>query len=114
MGKLDDGAVEIVLDGAPAQLLPTIMAAKALSRQFGGFGKAIAAIGAMEFDAYLAVAKAGLGLAEDDVDKLTGRIYRTGLLDLIGPFTAYLLRLANGGRPPKEKGAGAEPKTGEA
>lgn len=97
--KLGAGNVEIELDGEASTLKPTLRAARTISRQFGGFQKAIEAIGAMDLEAYIAVVMAGVGAKPADAEEMAEAVYATGLPDLTEPLIQYLTNLANGGRP---------------
>lgn len=96
---LGSGNVEIELDGEAVTLRPTLQAAQAISRQSGGIIGAVNAVGRFEFDVIVAVVTLGLGLTGNEAKEVPGRVWRTGLSDLIGPVSTYLTILANGGRP---------------
>lgn len=96
---LGAGNVTINLDGESVTLRPTLQAAQAISRQSGGISGAVRAVGQFDLDAIVSVVTLGLGLTGNDAKEVPGRVYRTGLTDLIGPVSNYLTILANGGRP---------------
>ena len=116
------GDVEIELDGETVTLKPTLEACQTISRAGGGLygqGTLTDRIARADFDAMAAVIRAGLGLTGNAVKGLDGQIYRTGLVNLIGPLTRFVMIVGNGGRPRpdnaddedksgNERGAGAE------
>lgn len=97
--KLGAGNVEIELDGEAKTLKPTLRAARTISRTFGGFQKAIEAIGAMDLEASIAVVMAGVNAKPAEGDEIAEAVFATGLPDLVEPLILYLTNLANGGRP---------------
>ncbi|PSJ60744.1 hypothetical protein [Pseudaminobacter soli (ex Li et al. 2025)] len=96
---LGAGNVEIELDGETVTLRPSLQAAQTISRQAGGISSALSAVGRFEFDTIVTVVTLGLGLTGNDAKEVPGRVYRTGLSDLIAPLSIYLANIANGGRP---------------
>ncbi|QKV17857.1 hypothetical protein [Oricola thermophila] len=97
--KIGAGNVEIELDGVPYTLKPTLRAARMVSQNFGGFQKALAAIGNLDLDAYVSVIAAGVGAKASDVNEIAEAVWRTGMPGLADPVVTYLTNLANGGRP---------------
>lgn len=100
------GDVEIELDGETVVLKPSLDACITISRAGGGlYGQNTLTdrIARADFDAMAAVIRAGLGLTGNAVKNLDGQIYRTGLVNLIGPLTRFVMIVGNGGRPrPKD------------
>lgn len=112
MSKLESATVEITLDGQTKILQPTIAAALAISRPYGGLNKALAAVNAFDLDAHALVAAAGLGLDGKKAEKVAEWVYTAGVLHTLAPLSRYVMVLMNGGRGAEEE-PGKEPATGE-
>lgn len=98
------GNVEISLDGENVMLKPSLNACQAISRQSGGMSAAVAAVGRFDFDLIVSVVTLGLAATGDAAKSMPDKVWRTGLTDLVGPVTKYLMIIANGGRPVDENG----------
>ncbi|MGJ5032358.1 hypothetical protein ACQR1I_36355 [Bradyrhizobium sp. HKCCYLS2038] len=77
----------------------SLTAAKAVSSMAGGYNGALARIGMLEFDTYVAIAAAGLGKKPSEVE---AKVYSAGLVNLTAPFVEYVTYLGNGGKPVAE------------
>lgn len=88
--------VEITLKGKSETLRCTLKAAKTVNALAGGFQGALARLANMDQDAYFLIVAAGLGKRPVDVEQA---VYDTGLTMLTESLSAYVLLLANGGRP---------------
>lgn len=96
---LNEGEVEIVLDGQTRILKPTLAAMSTLSRMHGGLGGVRNALVAQDFDAICNVIRHGLGLKDADEKPLRAKVYRTKLDGaLIIPLIRYVAILGNGGK----------------
>ena len=96
--------VSITLNGDDFSLRPSLKAATAISRQFGGLNEAYIALGRSQLDAYIFIAKVGLPKEQlrrfpDDNDLPTA-VWRTGIDNLAEPLARYVNILRNGGRNP--------------
>ncbi len=100
--KLDDGFVDITLNGETYQMKATIKAARLISARYEGFGSAIALVSQLRLDATTDIVKIGLGLTEREFKEMDidNAVWRAGLPNLAGPLTRYLMMLINGGRSP--------------
>lgn len=99
------GDVEITLDGQKVTLKPSLDACLALSRIAGGLygpGALSERIRNFDLDAYVIVIRAGLSLTGNAVRDLDQQVYRTGMVNLLVPLSAYIQILGNGGRPVRE------------
>ena len=94
--------VEISLDGEKVALKPSLNACQTISRQSGGISAAVAAVGKFDLDVIVSVVTLGLGATGDAAKAIPDKVWRTGLADLVGPVTKYLMVIANGGRPVDE------------
>lgn len=104
MSKLNDGEVEITLNGTPRVLRPTLNAMQALSRGHGGLAGTRAAILNQEVDVYCNVLVHGMGLKEGDRRDLLKALYKNGMTtDLMVDLIRYVSILGNGGKPLDEK-----------
>jgi hypothetical protein len=102
MGKPTIGAgdVEIILEGQPAILRPSLRAAQTVSRHAGGVVGAMQAVGRFDFDVIVLVVAQGLGKVKtDELSAVAEQVYATGLTDLVPKLTEFLTNIANGGRP---------------
>jgi hypothetical protein len=99
--EIRPGQVEITLSGfnRPLILKPSIEAALAVSRKYGGIREAADRVERFDVEAIIAVIAAGAGLAENGMKKLPGAVFETGIMALGVPVTRFLVALANGGRP---------------
>ena len=98
------GDVPIEVGGATYVLRPTLEAALAISRQFGGIREAMSRVNSLDLDAVVSVIRAGMGTAEArKIKNLEAVIWGGGLLsgngELILGCVNFLIYLANGGRP---------------
>ena len=97
----DDGIVTITLGDTPYDLRPTLGAATAISRQFGGYTTAIQRVQAMDIDAMAAVIRFGIKANDAMQKQLPELVFQAKPLKLIAPLIQYLMILANGGTAPK-------------
>lgn len=95
--RLTSGEVDIILAGETVTLRPTLGAALAVSRRFGGFRPAFERAFANDLEAVAEVVAAGTGQKLDDV--LMKRVWRDLDAILPGVFD-FLAILRNGGRRP--------------
>ncbi|BBK31517.1 hypothetical protein EDC65_0320 [Stella humosa] len=94
-------AIVVTLDGAQHVLHPSLTAALAISRAFGGLVAAREAILRFDLDAIETVILVGMATpAEGRLRGMESAIYRSGFnADLIGPLVEFIGALMNGGRP---------------
>lgn len=93
-------AVELELGGETYQLKPSLKAANAVSRQFGGFLGAMQAISQSNLEAFFFIIKHGIGKTNTSTDDLNAAIWAAGVPNLIKPVMRYVSILQNGGRDP--------------
>lgn len=108
---MNDHAVEIEVDGETFTLVPTLQAAQALSRHFGGFTGMIGAMRKVDIDDQVAVIQVGAGLNVKAAGDLWERLWRSGDYQRVaGPLSEYMGLLINGGKPlePSKAGSKAE------
>jgi hypothetical protein len=103
--KLGDGNVDFELDGKPVTLKPSLRAAQTISRQAGGIGSALEAVGRMDVDVITGLVALGLGKEPKDVAE---KVWRTGYPKVSPHVIRFLSVIANGGRLPTEGGEGDE------
>lgn len=114
MSKLDDGSIELPLRGGdPVTLQPTIAAALEISRRFDGFQGALRAIAAMNLEAVGFIVAAGAGARPKDREAYVGRVFATGVMNVLGLVTRYVVILSNGGLPVSDGEAAGDGTTGE-
>lgn len=99
--QLGAGNVEIELDGETAVLKPSLRAAQTISRDAGGIMGAAEAVIRLDFDVINRIVALGLGKEPKDTED---QVWRTGISELSPKVNRFLTILANGGRPPKDKG----------
>jgi hypothetical protein len=99
MPTLTAGDVPFILAGERRVLRPTLRAVTHISSVCGGLKKALTAIGEFDLTAMTAVIRAGLNLTDQESKKVPELIYETGILELTGPLSDFIVVLANGGKP---------------
>lgn len=112
MSKLNEGEIEITLNGTPRVLRPTLNAMQALSRGHGGLSGARDALVRQDIDAVCNVLFHGMGLKESDRKDLPKAVYKNGITgELLIALIKYVAVLGNGGKPLDEEDgdASAEP-----
>lgn len=107
--QLGIGSVPIMLNGSEYVLVPSLNAAKKLSRMHGGIRGAIDAVMKMDIDVITEVVELGLGpRVASTIKDLPTLVWQSGLTDQTGRLTehciTYLSILANGGKPIEDKG----------
>lgn len=103
-----EGQVSITLAGAPATLVPTLGAALRLTALHGNFGALLAKLEAYDLKAAADVVHHGLGRPDADAKRTTEEVFSTGLVGLTPDLIAYVIRLANGGKPLSDTEEGAK------
>ena len=103
--KFATGEVTVDLAGTTYTLRPTLQAARALGRDFGGFAPLLQRIRDLDLDAYVAVIVQGAALERREAKEVPDLVWQSGMIDLLAPTTEFVMILANGGRP-----LGDEPK----
>lgn len=96
--------VEITLLDQKVVLRATLECARALSREGAGiYGQGTLAdrLKRYDLDAYCFVVRQGLGLGPAAVKDLDEQVFRTGMVNLIGPLTKFVIGL---GDPEKRRG----------
>lgn len=96
-----DGEVTLTLAGAPATLSPTLGAALRLNALHGNLGALLAKLEAYDLKAAADTVHYGLGRPDAEMKRTTEEVFAAGLVDLAPQLIAYVIRLANGGRPLK-------------
>lgn len=104
---LNRGEVEIVLDGKPHILKPTLQAFQNIATA-AGYRDLLHKVERCEVGAIAFIILQGLGMKNDEAPKLSEAIFKTGIVKLAGPVSEYLFRLFNGGKSPDEILAEAE------
>lgn len=110
-----DNTVTIeLLDGTQLVLRPTLKTSRAVCAAFGNPPKALEELRTLDPDVYGRMIHACMGLPGKPKDELIQSVYDHGVLDLMGPLTDFLMRLAHGGRKREEPAeeAAAEDSTG--
>lgn len=91
--------VTVEIDGEEMTLVPSPGAILVLSEQYDGFGPLIQAIQRLKVSAAADVVIAGLGLEGRAAKEMREKVAMTGVVDLVGKLTEFVMVLANGGRP---------------
>lgn len=100
MSKLNEGEVEITLNGTPRVLRPTLNAMQALSRGHGGLAGTRDALVRQDVDVVCNVLFHGMGLKESDRKDLPKAVYKNGITgELLIALIRYVAILGNGGKP---------------
>lgn len=93
------GVVDLMVDGTTYTLRPSLRAAQALSRAYGGFAPLLDRLRQMDLDAYSAVIVQGAGLERREARDVPEAIYSAGMADIMVPCVEFVAILANGGKP---------------
>jgi hypothetical protein len=100
--RLADGEIILTLHGWPGsgelRLVPSLAAALKITRKYSGFAGVLQRIANGDIDAYVDVIAAGADVTESGRDRLPEAVYKTGVMELLPPVTAFVLFLTNGGR----------------
>jgi hypothetical protein len=93
--------IAVVIGGREHFLVPTLRAAIAVSRRYGGFAAAFQKIAALDLDAAVQIAAAGLDKRDpDELKAIEREIFAHGVALLVEPLSRFVECLANGGREP--------------
>lgn len=112
MAKINEGEVEITVDGQVLTLKPTLLAMSAISSVGGGLSKVRQALVDQDFGTVVSVIMHGANLAGTrDAKNLPDAVFKTGLdAAILVPLINYVAILANGGKPlPEQNNDGDEP-----
>lgn len=113
--ELGAGDVAIELDGEPVVLKCSYEACTALCRAPGGLysvngsSSVASRILQADIDTIAFVIRLGLGLGASAVKSLDEQIYRTGIVNLVGPLSVFVGNVARGGQPLVEEPETAPP-----
>lgn len=100
MSKLNDGEVEITLNGTPRVLRPTLNAMQALSRSHNGLAGVRDALVRQDVDAVCNVLFHGMNLKESERKDLPKVVWKNGITgELLIALIKYVAILGNGGKP---------------
>lgn len=108
-----DGVMTIFLgdDETPVELKANALAAKGISRHFGGLADASQKVNAYDFAAMTAVMNIAAGRSGKAAQPTEEQIFDAGIL-LVGPLLIqYLGFLSGGGKLPKDKTAAGQVET---
>lgn len=106
------GEVDIVLthkgeDGQlheeTVTLRPSLNAMRVLSKRYDGFQPLIGALSRLDFDAFLTVIAVGAGIESKGIKVLEGKIFATGLINLLGDVSKFVVIVSNGGKLPDDE-----------
>lgn len=93
--------VAVVIGGKEYFLRPTLRAAIAVSRRFGGFIAAFQKVGALDLEAAVQIVAAGLDKRDpDDIEAIERQVFEHGVSLLVEPLGRFVEILSNGGREP--------------
>jgi hypothetical protein len=97
--------IPLTLAGQEFTLRPSLKAASAINRQFGGLANAYAALGQSDLAGMTFIIRNGVvsgELKNISTDDLNEMVWLTGTARLIQPLGRYITLLQNGGRDPDE------------
>lgn len=93
--------VAVVISGEERFLRPTLRAAIAVSRRFGGFLAAFQKIGGLDLEAATHIVAAGLDKRDpDEIKEIEKAVFEHGVALLVEPLSRFVEILSNGGREP--------------
>jgi hypothetical protein len=102
----DSDTVTIRLGEEEAVLTPSLAAAQAVNRRFGGFTAAYERVARADFDDIAFIVAQGVGrVGPVGLRETAEKVYAAGIVTLAGPVSQYLSLLLNGGRPGDGRGA---------
>lgn len=113
MSRLSYGQVELQLGDETLTLKPTLAALEKIDDEFkvGGLREAINKVASMKLDAVAFIVCAGAALDQKASREIKEKIFRAGLLNVVGPVSDYLVSLMNPtGRTAEEASEGGEGK----
>ena len=116
--SLGAGDIEVNILGEERKLVPSLRAAKVISKDFGGGLGAINRISQFDLDAITRIISVGLGLTANgekqfaNGEGLEEAVYKTGVMELAAPCIRYIHVILNGGKPPSEEPEVAAPLEG--
>lgn len=90
--------IDLILDGEPMELVPTMFAAQKLSDKYNGLLVLCDLINGGSFGAITDVLWYGLGANAGERADLAKKVYEAGLSKLAPKLVRYIVLLANGGR----------------
>lgn len=106
MSRLSYGQVELQLGDETLTLQPTLAALHKIDRAFGSLREASERVANLSLDALVTIITAGAGLDAQAAKALPERVFRAGILNLVGPVSEYLLVLMNPAGEQGEEGKG--------
>lgn len=95
MSRASFGQIDIDLGGETITLQPTLAALQKIDRAFGSLREASERVANLSLDALVTIIAAGAGLDAQAAKALPERVFRAGILNLVGPVSEYLLVLMN-------------------
>jgi len=111
------GNVPITIGGQEYMLVPTVMAAKTVSRLGGGIRGAMDAVLRLDLEVIEGIIRAGLGQSTvKRIPDFENALFKAGLTvqggEVAGKCIEFCSILANGGRPAEDEGAPQSPQQG--
>lgn len=100
MGKALTNDVDLELGDETHQLRPTLKAATAISREFGGFLGAMQAVANMNLIAMQFIVRQGIATRNISTEDLNDAVWRAGAKNIVQPIMKFVSVLQNGGRDP--------------
>lgn len=106
MSKTQYGTVSVTIGDEDYELKPTLKAALAIERHFGGLRNALTGLGSLSIDAAAAVITVGAGLERksEQVKQLPEAIFAAGVSDVAGQCVPYITALLNPGDKKEDEG----------
>lgn len=92
--------VEITLNGETFHLRPTLKAASAISRQYGGFSGAFQALQMLNLEVAQYIVRQGITAKNLSTDDLNEAVWKSGVGRLTPVLARYIAILQNGGSDP--------------
>lgn len=114
MASLGAGDVTVTILGKEYTLKPTLLAAKTISKDFGGGFAAMTRLSQLDFDAFVKVLTVGLTLTDKgkqafaDGKGLEEAIFETGVVSLSADCIRFVHIVMNGGKPPVDEDEGED------
>lgn len=96
--RFDHGTVRIDLGGESAYVLkPTLAAASAIAREYGGVMPALQRVRSLDIDAIVRIVCLGINpkMSKGGQEHVGEKVFAAGLMGLVGPVGEYLLGLSD-------------------
>lgn len=100
--KVNDGTVQIKLDGVEYDLKPTIEGVILMSRAYAGLSNLAQAVKNLDIEAMAVTVRAGALVDGKEAEQILPRLFKTGPINLMSDLLEFVLICTNGGVLPSD------------